>query len=259
MKKPAGFLLTAALLLTLCACGASPAPSATQTPAPTDAQPARTQPPAAPEAQPTAAPGNAEAAPGADEGTADPDGLNEFGLPDLSGFTAGEIWDMYLNPDNWDEAVLTMADGSFDFDDAEPYADPEVDPDYSFDLGDWRDYDPGDWAPGPDEITQIDGGTPDNTGGALPGSELPEEYAFLMPEGLRDGDLAVEEDGMFLLNLPDRGEADYAEMVQRAADAGYSQNVQNMDLMGMKMYEAGNGSRTITILLQSGTIMVSFE
>ncbi len=263
MKKLFGLLLTAALLLTLCACGSSPAPAQTQTPAPTAAaaQPGtETQPPSAgaPEAGDALITG---------EEAQNADGLNEFGLPDLSMYTAEEIWDMYLHPENWDESVLTMTDGDFEFGEPEPYSDPEVDPDYVFDLGEWHDYDPGDWTPGPDEAGEyeIDWSELGETGGesgelpSLPASELPAEYAFLLPEGLRDGDMAVEEDGMFMLSLPGRSVEEYEAVVQAAKDAGYVRDAQDVNATGMQMFTAGNGSETVTIMFQNGSVMVSFE
>lgn len=260
MKKPFAFLLTAALLLALCACGSPNTPAETVAPPSGETQtPAPSQPAETPED-------------GADvlitgEEAQYADGLNDFGLPDLSAFTAEEIWDMYIHPENWDEAVLTMTDGTFDFDDSEPYVDPDIGADYVFDLGEWHDYDPGDWTPGPDEVgeIEIDWPEPAGTGGGsgavpgMPGGELPEAYAFLLPDGLRDGDMAMEEDGVFMLNLQGRDADDYETIVQAAADAGYTGDAQDVNVAGMRMYTAGNGSETITVLLQNGAVMVTFE
>lgn len=268
MKKLFGLLLTAALLLTLCACGSAPAPAQTQPPAP-----AQTPAPAATAEQPAQTPAPAETQPPETDGGAlitgeaaqNADGLNEFGLPDLSMYSAEEIWDMYLHPENWDEAVLTLTDGDFEFGDPAPYSDPEVDADYVFDLGEWHDYDPGDWTPGPDEAGAFDWSefdAPDGEIGELPGlpsgAALPEKYAFLLPDGLRDGDMAMEEDGMFMLNLPDRSSEAYAAIVQAARDAGYARDAQETNVMGMQMFTAGNGSETITIIFRDGAVMVSF-
>ena len=268
MKKLFAFLLTAALLLALCACGSSPAPAATEPPdtpqntaAPSGAaaQPAQTAAPA--ETQPAEAPEAGGETPAEGEDVSDDDGLNEYGLPDLSAYTAEEIWDMYLHPENWDESVLTMADSNFEFGEEEAWVDPEVDPDYSFDLGDWHDYDPGGWTPGPDEVMEYDtsglagGDTP-----ALPnGAGLPEEYAFLLPEGLRDDDMAMEDEGVFALSLPGRSAEDFEAMTERAKDAGYTRNVQELNMMGILMYEADNGSDHLTVMLQNGTLMATFE
>jgi hypothetical protein len=132
-----------------------------------------------------------------------------------------------------------------------------------FDLGEWHDYDPGSWTPGPevfydygDEEPQDSGG---EDGGAQLHSEMPEEYAFLLPEGLREGDLAMEEDGTFVLNLKGRSSDDFKAMVKRAKDAGYTKDATEMDMMGISMYEAGNGSETLTLMLQSGALLVSIE
>ncbi len=246
MKKLFALLLAAALLLTLCACGSSPAPAQTQPPE-TDGGALITG-----------------------EAAQDADGLNEYGLPDLSMYSAEEIWDMYLHPENWDASVLTLTDGDFAFGDPEPYSDPEVDPDYVFDLGDWHDYDPGDWTPGPDEAGAFDWSEFGETGGeggetpVLPtGAELPEECAFLLPDGLRDGDFTLREGDALILNLLDRSAADFDAMVQRAKDAGYTIDPHEMDLYGSKVYSAsliqGYTAKSVAIMLQSGAIMVTLQ
>ena len=265
MKKLLSILLTVAVLFVLCACGSAPAPAQTAAPQPTQVQPAAT--PAAQTPAPADAPAPAET-PEADvtasEDDADVgDGLNEYGLPDLSGFTAEEIWDMYQHPENWDASVLTMADSNFDFDDAAPYADEENDPDYVFDLGEWHDYDPGDWTPGPDEITQIEtdlsGPDGDDTPGIPSGSDLPEEYAFLLPEGLRDGDAAMRDGGAFAMNLPGRTQEEFEALKEAAKAAGYTAVLTDMSVSGMQVYEVSDGSKTISMIYRSGTVVVSVE
>ena len=57
------------------------------------------------------------------------DGLNDYGLPDLSIYTLEQLVDMYVHPDNWSASVLYMTDSSFSFDD-EVYSEPEIDEEY---------------------------------------------------------------------------------------------------------------------------------
>ena len=100
MKRILSLVLTVALLVALCVglSGCSTKPSGQQT-----------------SGQPS---GNGGATPvyvedqTVDSETSDEtaDGLNIYGLPDLSGYSAEEIWDMYVHPENWDRAVLDLCD-----------------------------------------------------------------------------------------------------------------------------------------------------
>jgi|GEM_PF-4755209 len=247
MKKLLSVLMALVLAAALCACAKAPAAPHAEETAP---QPAVSEPAPAPDAVDA-------------EESVDADELNEFGLPDLSGFTAEEIWDMYVHPENWDRETLELCDSDFYEPEEEPYADSEIDPDYVFDLGEWHDYDPGDWEPRPDEILDPGSGETPNAAGAETGApaagELPEQYAFLLPEGLKSGDTAMEQDGVFLVNLPGRDDADFDDVVRRLKEAGYTKNAQSMDMMGMKLFEASNGSGNVTVMLQNGTLMISFE
>jgi len=261
MKKMISILLAALMLTMLCGCGAKNGPSS-QT-APGAAQPTQSG------AEGTQSQDGQSAPQASDSGIVKTgeeaenwDGLDVFGLPDLSGFTTEELWDMYVHPENWDSETLQLCDSDLVYAEEEPYSDPEVE-DYVFDLGEWHDYDPGSWTPGPevfydygDEEPQGSGG---EDGGAQLHSGLPDEYAFLLPEGLREGDLAMEEDGTFVLNLKGRSADDFKAMVKRAKDAGYTKDATEMDMMGISMYEAGNGSETLTLMLQSGALLVSIE
>jgi hypothetical protein len=193
------------------------------------------------------------------------DGLNVYGLPDLSGYSAEEIWDMYVHPENWDRAVLDLCDGDLFPADDQVRVEEEI-PDYVFDLGDWEDYDPGDWEPGPDEKMDygdaIEGpegseGGEDGESGLL--TSIPAEYAFLLPEGLRTGDVAAENEGSLMLSLPNRTGEDFAAIVERVKNAGYTKDAQEMNMMGIQMYEARNGSKSVSVMLQNGTVIVSIE
>lgn len=175
-------------------------------------------------------------------------------VPDLSGLTEEEILARYK--------AGSGGDGTFSAYEAAMFS-PELfegAEDYPREDGEWTDYDPGDWAPGEDVVAEFDidwdaeyGDSGRNAAG------LPEEYAFLMPEGLRDGDLAMEEDGEFILRLAGRTKDDYSDKVRLAKDAGYTQGANEIDTMGIVMYEASNGQKGITLMFQNGTILASFS
>ncbi len=248
MKRLLTVLLAAVLLTALCGCGQN------------DAGPA-----SKPSQQSASQPQASDIVKTGEEAE-NWDGLNEFGLPDLSGYTTEELWDMYEHPENWDSDTLDQCDSDIGPDEEEPYSDSETDADYVFDLGEWHDYDPGDWAPGPEQFFDYDDADQapaddydsEDTDASLY-SEIPEKYAFLLPDGMRNGDTAMEEDGTFVLSLQDRGSDDFKAMVKRLKDAGYTKDANEMDIMGISMYEAGNGSETVTIMLQNGAILASFE
>jgi hypothetical protein len=94
-------------------------------------------------------------------------------------------------------------------------------------------------------------------------SDLPEELDFLLPDGLREGDFTIEENGTQILNLMDRTKDDYNDMVQRAKDAGFTIDPHELDLYGALMYGAsqvrGSTLRSVTIMYQDGAIMVTYE
>ncbi len=193
------------------------------------------------------------------------DGLNDFGLPDLSRYSIEQIWNMYEQPEKWDVSVLDMADTSFDFDESEPYSDPEY-PDYVFNLGDWHDYDTGNWTPGPDWTAEfdIDWSAFDEEMGEYDPSVLvlPEAYAFLVPGGLRSGDMAINDEDGLNISLQNRTAEEYEEIVQAAQNRGYNynQNSQNLPMMGgLQSYSANNGIETINIVYQNNCVMISFD
>jgi hypothetical protein len=193
------------------------------------------------------------------------DGLNVYGLPDLSGYSAEEIWDMYVHPENWDRAVLDQCDSDLFPADDQVRVEEEI-PDYVFDLGDWEDYDPGDWEPGPDEkmdygdaIEGPEGSEDGEDGESGLLTSIPAEYAFLLPEGLRTGDVAAENEGSLMLSLPNRTGEDFAAIVERVKNAGYTKDAQEMNMMGIQMYEARNGSKSVSVMFQNGTVIVSIE
>ena len=194
------------------------------------------------------------------------DGLNDFGLPDLSRYSIEQIWNMYEQPEKWDVSVLDMADTSFDFDESEPYSDPEY-PDYVFDLGDWHDYDTGNWTPGPDWTAEfdIDWSAFDEEMGEYtpPSNELPQQYAFLVPGGIRSGDMVMEDEEAGLsISLQNRTAEEYAAVVQAAQGGGYTINAQSQNLAimgGLQTYSANNGTETINIIYQNNCVMISFD
>ncbi len=193
------------------------------------------------------------------------DGLNDFGLPDLSRYSIEQIWNMYEQPEKWDVSVLDMADTSFDFDESEPYSDPEY-PDYVFDLGDWHDYNTGDWTPGPDWTAEfdIDWSAFDEEMGEYDPSVLvlPEEYAFLVPGGVRSGDMVINDEDGLNISLQNRTAEEYAAVVQAAQGGGYTINAnsQNLPMMGgLQTYSANNGIETINIVYQNNCVMISFD
>ncbi len=189
------------------------------------------------------------------------DGLNDYGLPDLSRFSADQIWDMYVHPENWSPDVLSMADSTFDFDESGVYSDTEVDPQYTFDLGEWHDYNPGNWTPGPEEITEfdIDDSEFDDNGGYDPSILiLPEEYAFLVPGGLRPEDIVVNDKDGLNIALKNRTSEEYAAIVQAARDHGYTRNAESNSYF-MPYYTAGNGKEVIAIAYYQKSVMISFD
>ena len=193
------------------------------------------------------------------------DGLNDFGLPDLSRYSIEQIWNMYEQPEKWDVSVLDMADTSFDFDESEPYSDPEY-PDYVFDLGDWHDYDTGNWTPGPDWTAEfdIDWSAFDEEMGEYDPSVLvlPEEYAFLVPGGVRSGDMVINDEDGLNISLQNRTAEEYAAVVQAAQGGGYTINAnsQNLPMIGgLQTYSANNGIETINIVYQNNCVMISFD
>ena len=193
------------------------------------------------------------------------DGLNDFGLPDLSRYSIEQIWNMYEQPEKWDVSVLDMADTSFDFDESEPYSDPEY-PDYVFNLGDWHDYDTGTWTPGPDWTAEfdIDWSAFDEEMGEYDPSVLvlPDEYAFLVPGGVRSGDMVINDEDGLDISLQNRTAEEYAAVVQAAQNGGYNynQNSQNLPMMGgLQSYSANNGIETINIVYQNNCVMISFD
>lgn len=193
------------------------------------------------------------------------DGLNDFGLPDLSRYSIEQIWNMYEQPEKWDVSVLDMADTSFDFDESEPYSDPEY-PDYVFDLGDWHDYNTGDWTPGPDWTAEfdIDWSAFDEEMGEYDPSVLvlPEEYAFLVPGGVRSGDMVINDEDGLNISLQNRTAEEYATVVQAAQGGGYTINAnsQNLPMMGgLQTYSANNGIETINIVYQNNCVMITFD
>ncbi len=258
MKRILSVFLTAALLAALCAGlgGCTSKPAGPQSP--------------------TKPSGNGDPAPvyvedqTVDSETSDEraDGLNVYGLPDLSGYSAEEIWDMYVNPENWDREVLDLCDDDLFPADDQIRVEEEL-PEYVFDLGEWEDYDPGDWEPGPDEKADygdaVEGseGTEGSGGGEEGGSgllsSLPAEYAFLLPDGLRSGDVAAEDEGSLMLSLPGRTAEDFAAIVERVKNAGYTQDAQEMNMMGIRMYEANSSGNSVTVMLQNGVVIVSIE
>lgn len=267
MKRILSLLAILAMTAALCACGGSAEPSGAPQPGSSDAA--------------GIAGSTAEAAGilTGDEAEA-ADGLDDFGLPDVSSFTVEEIWDMYEHPENWDPAILAMFDDGFSvsYEDAgleapQVSVDPELGTEYRPGSGEWHDYDPGDWEPGPDETaaieidpSQMDDGHEEWSGASgeypsdeLPANRIPEEYSFLLPEGLKDGDTALEADGSFMMNLPGRGSADFDAIVGRAQAAGYTQDAEKTDIMGIKVYSASDGSSQINVVLQGGSLMVTVE
>ena len=176
-------------------------------------------------------------------------------------YSIEQICDMYYHPENWDVSVLNMADSSFDFDESALYSDPEIDSTYVFDLGEWHDYDPGNWTPGPEEITQfdIDESEYDDNGGYDPSILiLPQEYAFLVPGGLRSQDIVVNDEDGLNIALKNRTSEEFAEIVQAAKDHGYTKNAESNTLI-MPYYKAGNGKEVIMIAYYQKSVMISFE
>jgi|GEM_PF-4875160 len=90
-------------------------------------------------------------------------------------------------------------------------------------------------------------------------TSIPAEYAFLLPEGLRPGDVAAENEGSLMLSLPNRTGEDFTAIVERVKNAGYTKDAQEMNMMGIQMYEARNGSKSVTVMFQNGTVIVSIE
>ena len=254
MKKLLTILLGLCLLAALCACGSQPqsgqdAPGA-QTPGNTDT-------PAA-ENMDGSETGGGDAFDDGVEMTAEEIETLETGYtgaPDLSGLTEEEILARYKAGTPDEGAFSTYEAAMFS---TELFAGEEA---YPREEGEWTDYDPGDWAPGEDIVAEIDvdwDAAYGEEGGQL-SSGLPEQYAFLLPDGLRSGDVAMEEDGEFILSLRNRTKDEYEELVQRVKDAGYTQGASELDAMGIVMYEASDGRTGVTLMYQNGTVMASFQ
>ena len=237
MKKRFSILLIVALVLILGACNSSP----------------DNKQPSAPIVKP---------------GVLDPndpyyaDDLNDYGLPDLSFYTVEQIVDMYVNPDNWSASVLYATDGYFSYDEDEVYSDSDIDEDYVFAFGEWVDYDPGTWTPGPDEITQfdIDWSDFEDPGEYTPPSnELPAEYSFLVPGGVRSGDMVINDEDGLNISLKSRTADEYNAIVQAAQSHGYTIDANSGSFGGMQYFEASNGTEEISIVFQNGSVMISFD
>ncbi|MBR6084987.1 MAG: hypothetical protein IKP61_05175 [Spirochaetales bacterium] len=192
------------------------------------------------------------------------DGLNDYGLPDLSRYSADQIWDMFTHPENWTASVLNMADTTFDFAEEEEYSDPEIDEEYVFDLGEWHDYPSGSWTSGDEEYTEfdVDWSELDNSGEYDPSVlVLPEEYAFLVPGGIRSGDFVINDEDGLNISLNNRTSEEYAAVVQAAQSHGYTIDPEtiNMPMIGLQSFSAGNGTEIISIVYQNGNVMITFE
>lgn len=189
------------------------------------------------------------------------DGLNDYGLPDLSTYTLEQLVDMYLHPENWSVSVLYLTDSSFSLDE-EVYSEPEVDEEYVFDLGEWHDYDPGTWTPGPDEITEFDVDWSDfeDPGEYTPSSnELPTEYAFLVPGGIRTGDMVINDEDGLSISLKSRTTEEYNAIVQAARSHGYAIDEDNGSWGDMLFFEASNGTEKISIAYQNSSVLILFD
>ena len=191
------------------------------------------------------------------------DGLNDYGLPDLSMYTIEQICDMYFHPEKWNMSVLNVSDSSFDFDESESYSDPEIAPDYIFGFGEWLDYDPGNWTPGPDEISQfdIDWSEIDSGNGEYDPSilVLPEKYAFLVPGGVRSGDMVVNDEDGLNISLSNRTNEEYEAIVQAAKDGGYTINPSTGAWGGMQYYTAENGTEDISIAYRNNSVTITVD
>ncbi len=189
------------------------------------------------------------------------DGLNDYGLPDLSTYNLEQLVDMYFHPENWSASVLYMTDSSFSLDD-EVYSEPEVDEEYVFNLGDWHDYDPGTWTPGPDEITEFDVDWSDfeDPGEYTPPSnELPAEYAFLVPGGIRTGDMVINDEDGLNISLSSRTTEEYNAIVQAAQSHGYTINAESSSFGTMQFFEGSNGTEKISIVYRNNSVLISFD
>lgn len=244
MKKLLTILLAACLLVSLCACGGSGGDAS---------QPEESQPPSA---APEQVNGDQTTFDNVFEMSAEElesASAGYSGVPDLSGLSSEEILERYIaGPGESEFTAYESAMFSPElFDGAE---------DYPRDAGEWTDYDPGDWVPGEDIVAEIEIDWDAEYGEGVPtASDLPEEFAFLLPDGLRSGDVAMEEDGEFILSLPNRTRDEYDETLKLLKDAGYTLGASELDTMGIVMYEASNGTRSVTLLYQGNRIMVSFS
>ena len=237
MKKRLVVLLIIVLILMICACNSSPESSQTPSPEPWQGGALDLN-------EPYYA-----------------DGLNDYGLPDLSVYSADQIWDMFTHPENWTADVLNMADTTFDFSEEEDvYSDPDINEDYYFEFSDWHDYDPGTWTPGAEEFTEfdIDWSEFDDSGYTPPQDALPAEYAFLVPGGLRENDVVINDEDGLSISLKGRTSEEYAAVVQAAINGGYTQDADSNEMI-MPYYSANNGIETINIAYYQGSVMITFE
>lgn len=235
MKKRLVILLILAIIFVICACNSSPEPSQTPSPEPWQGGALDLN-------EPYYA-----------------DGLNDYGLPDLSVYSADQIWDMFTHPENWAPDVLLMSDGTFAFEETEEdYSDPEIDEDYIFGFCEWADYDPGDWTPAAEEYTQFDidwsGEGEDYDPSVL---TLPEEYSFLVPGGVRSGDVVINDEDGLNISLSNRTADEYAAVVQAVKDHGYTEDASSGSFGGLQYYSAGNGTEEINISYQNSTVYIS--
>ncbi|MBO6011696.1 MAG: hypothetical protein J6P71_07860 [Oscillospiraceae bacterium] len=84
---------------------------------------------------------------------------------------------------------------------------------------------------------------------------LPEEYGFLFPDGLREGDFVTVATDGYNVTLVGRTPADFDGLVSLAEADGYTGRKTD-EIMGISVYEGYKGAYVLEMLYSAGTIEI---
>ena len=84
---------------------------------------------------------------------------------------------------------------------------------------------------------------------------LPEEYEFLFPDGLREGDFVTEATDGYNVTLVGRTPQDFDELVSLAEADGYVGRKTD-GIMGISVYEGYKGAYVLEMLYSAGTVEI---
>ena len=85
---------------------------------------------------------------------------------------------------------------------------------------------------------------------------LPEEFSFLFPDGLREGDFVTEATDGYNVSLFNRTPEEYDELIRLAEAAGYEGRRTDAGL-GISIYEGYRGPYVLEMLYSAGTVEIS--